>query len=29
MAFMDKSSKGREKALQELVDQAQSLNMGY
>lgn len=29
MAFMDKSSREREIALQELVDQAQSLNMGY
>lgn len=29
MAFMDKSSKERQKALQELVDQAQALNMGY
>ncbi|MDX1837729.1 helix-turn-helix domain-containing protein [Legionella taurinensis] len=29
MAFIDKSSREREKALQELVDQAQLLNMGY
>lgn len=29
MTFMNKSLKEREKALQELVDQAQSLDMGY
>jgi hypothetical protein len=29
MTFMNKSLKEREKALQELVNQAQSLNMGY
>lgn len=29
IAFIDISSKEREKTLQELVDQAQSMNMGY